>query len=860
MANKNFEIKHGLSVGGTERITAAGAGSLTNLTLSGNLTVNGTTVTLDASTLQVADKNIVLNYHASNDTSSVANGAGITIQDAVDGSNNATILWDASNDEFDFSHNISSPGLLNGAANSFIYLAGGNASNGGSNILLYGQSHSSDANTTVFRAGGTETMRITSSGLVGIGAPSPQAGLELASTAKGIFTSGNVYPFPTGNAYIRVKGTNAQHNWIGITGGYDQSSGSANLILQSNYRLVSEQAGNYIGSETQSSTSSDITFGKLVGGSSTSANATKSEFMRIDSNGNLLVGTTSTNGAVSGGRIFSNGRLVTTVSAQAHYFNRLSSDGDIVSFYKDSSAVGSIGTNGSRLSIGSGDVNLNFNASANSIYPISNVDGTLSDNLVDLGATAARFKDIHLRGGVYADLVRGFEDTDTYVNFAGNNVLSFITGASERVRIDASGNVGIGATPKAYHSDYKAIDINNSASVMGYTGNNGVWLMENLYYDGNWKHKNSDFSALVEMYDGVFNFYNTASGTAGATATLQNRLKIDPSGNVGIGETNPDRALHVNGGTPNVVAKFESTDNIAAIEFTDSGGSAEIGNEGSDIVLFPGGAEKFRVQNSTGYLIAQSASQVRLVLGSTGNSSNNTSNWIRGTGNELGLNSAGGNIGLEIGGSAKMTVNTAGQVLAPGGAVSTPTFAFIGDTNTGMTRPTGDTLQFVCGGVVKTRISGDGLLFNSDTAAANALDDYEEGTFDASITPGSGSYTLNSSYSKFGYTKIGRVVTITGMVVISGASGASGSVTIGDLPFEMLNGTERSSQTRPSIHIYANGSGAPASAYYSAFIAFNEGNRSGTLIVTHNNTHDATPGDWLTGGSDIFVNFSYHGA
>ena len=105
------------------------------------------------------------------------------------------------------------------------------------------------------------------------------------------------------------------------------------------------------------------------------------------------------------------------------------------------------------------------------------------------------------------------------------------------ITIDSSENVGIGATPKAYHSDYKAIDINNSASVMGYTGNNGAWLLENLYYgtDGNWKHKNSDFSSAVEMYDGVFNFYNTASGTADATATLQNRLKIDASGNVGIG-------------------------------------------------------------------------------------------------------------------------------------------------------------------------------------------------------------------------------------------------------------------------------------------------------------------------------------
>jgi len=106
MANKNFEVKHGLSVGGTERITSAGAGSLTDLTLSGNLTVSGTTVTLDAATVQVEDKNIVLNYHASNDTSSTANGAGITIQDAVNSSTDATISWDATNDEFDFSHQI----------------------------------------------------------------------------------------------------------------------------------------------------------------------------------------------------------------------------------------------------------------------------------------------------------------------------------------------------------------------------------------------------------------------------------------------------------------------------------------------------------------------------------------------------------------------------------------------------------------------------------------------------------------------------------------------------------------------------------------------------------------------------------
>ena len=70
-----------------------------------NLTVSGTTTSVDTTNLIVKDKNIVLNY-ASGDSSSSADGAGITIQDAVDASNDATILWDASNDEFDFSHPI----------------------------------------------------------------------------------------------------------------------------------------------------------------------------------------------------------------------------------------------------------------------------------------------------------------------------------------------------------------------------------------------------------------------------------------------------------------------------------------------------------------------------------------------------------------------------------------------------------------------------------------------------------------------------------------------------------------------------------------------------------------------------------
>jgi hypothetical protein len=88
--------------------TAQGA----SLTLTGDLTVQGDTTTLNTATLQVEDKNIVLNYHASNDTSSSAEGAGITIQDAVNASTDATILWDQVPGEFDFSHAINVTGNI----------------------------------------------------------------------------------------------------------------------------------------------------------------------------------------------------------------------------------------------------------------------------------------------------------------------------------------------------------------------------------------------------------------------------------------------------------------------------------------------------------------------------------------------------------------------------------------------------------------------------------------------------------------------------------------------------------------------------------------------------------------------------
>ena len=82
-----------------------------NLTVDGNLTVSGDTITANVGTLDVEDKNITLNKSAG-DSSSTADGAGITIQDAVDASNDASLLWGATPDRFVFSHGLDVTGTL----------------------------------------------------------------------------------------------------------------------------------------------------------------------------------------------------------------------------------------------------------------------------------------------------------------------------------------------------------------------------------------------------------------------------------------------------------------------------------------------------------------------------------------------------------------------------------------------------------------------------------------------------------------------------------------------------------------------------------------------------------------------------
>ena len=101
---------------------------------------------------------------------------------------------------------------------------------------------------------------------------------------------------------------------------------------------------------------------------------------------------------------------------------------------------------------------------------------------------------------------------------------------------------------------------------------------------------------------------------------------------------------------------------------------------------------------------------------------------------------------------------------------------------------TGSTVRFGTTAGERGRFTGDGLTFNGDTAAANALDDYEEGSW----TPSTTRWSVSESTANAGkYTKIGNFVQISwnqSLTVVNGGYTGSGSgAAIGGLPFAIAD-------------------------------------------------------------------------
>ena len=113
----------------------------------------------------------------------------------------------------------------------------------------------------------------------------------------------------------------------------------------------------------------------------------------------------------------------------------------------------------------------------------------------------------------------------------------------------------------------------------------------------------------------------------------------------------------------------------------------------------------------------------------------------------------------------------------------------------------------------KVRINAEGIAFNGDSAAANSLDDYEEGTHipTPSISGATGAIAFNTTNNHLSYTKIGNVCHIQGTLQIASNSSGGGRLNI-TMPFTSQNGDGLGGQTIFHVQI-SGGTGSQASGY-----------------------------------------------
>lgn len=109
----------------------------------------------------------------------------------------------------------------------------------------------------------------------------------------------------------------------------------------------------------------------------------------------------------------------------------------------------------------------------------------------------------------------------------------------------------------------------------------------------------------------------------------------------------------------------------------------------------------------------------------------------------------------------------------------------------------------VATGNVVIGTSGKGIDFSATSqpsgATSELLADYEEGTCTVTLTPGSGSITLDGAANTLNYTKVGRQVTIVGRIKASSVSTPSGTLSLGGLPYTVNSGIIG------AVSIYATG-------------------------------------------------------
>ena len=120
-------------------------------------------------------------------------------------------------------------------------------------------------------------------------------------------------------------------------------------------------------------------------------------------------------------------------------------------------------------------------------------------------------------------------------------------------------------------------------------------------------------------------------------------------------------------------------------------------------------------------------------------------------------------------------------------------------------------LVFQTNNVERARFTSAGLHLGG-TGSANALDDYEEGTFTPVFESTGGGESVTHNIQQGNYTKIGRLVSIQILIRSNSYSGGSGTMAVRGLPFASFSGYQQGISCN---EVAAWNTNAPTTGYIS---------------------------------------------
>ena len=387
-----------------------------------------------------------------------------------------------------------------------------------------------------------------------------------------------------------------------------------------------------------------------------------------------------------------------------------------------------------------------------------NVTGNISGGTV-AGSTGTFTGDVDI-----ADKIIHTGDVNTSIRFPAADTVTIETVGSEKLRVASNGNITQTAASGQTIFTLKRSD----ANVTGSTG-----AINFAASDGH------SVASIMALGDGDNEGANLSFRTTSAAASddpydssITEKLNIGSDGHVTIGSasgrlginTDPDTILHVYSPAVNHVAKIESGDTDVHLGLFDNTTTGVYLSATGDNLIFEtsGFNERVRIDSSGRVMIATSST--------TGISANGDDIII-------------GSIGSATDRGITFATTATGSIR----------WADAGDNAMGRIQydNSTDVMTFHTSNATRIRLDSDGgIKFGSDTAAANALDDYEEGTFTPAFKAGNNSSNASTTVNEAQYTKVGNLVYFRLYIELTAhATGTTGgSAFINGLPFTAVAG------------------------------------------------------------------------